>query len=209
MKIQTYSELKARTDLLDFLEFGDFSPDNIGIFHQLFAEHKILTDTNLLLSDLVLLLFEVLRGPERRMKKSSNEINFPRNIRKAYIQRLEVLAEDPVFASQYENIRGELEQKIQRFKSELKDLSKPNAKRGGQTKILVNLLVPVIIRLKVNNLERPQRVSFLHDLIVVFESPEFGGTKQKSEKDRIRQWDREATKLSESRPTIMGVTFNK
>ena len=202
------AQLNSSTDFFDFIEFDVFSPDNIGIFHQLFAEHQVWQDTDRLVFDLVLVLFEVLRGSDRRVEKSSNEVNYPKNIRKAFIQRLKVSVEDPIFARKHGINPREVEEEIKRYETEIKEMSKPNAKRAGQTKNLVHLLVPVIIRLNINGLERPQRVSFLHDLFVIFESPEFGGKYTKAEKWRIRQWDRAASKLSSSRQTIMGITFN-
>ena len=209
MKIPTSIQLNPSTDFFDFIEFDVFSPEYTGIFHQLFADHQIWSDTYQLVVDLAPVLYEVLRGPDRRVQKSSNEVNYPKNIRKAFMQRLKVSVEDPIYVRRRGINQLEVEQEIKRYETELEEISNLKTERGGQTKILVRVLAPVIIRLKINGLERPQRVSFLHDLFVVFGSPEFGGTKQKSEKDRIRQWDREATNLSESRPTIMGVTFNK
>ena len=51
MKIPISSELNPSTGVYDFVEFDALLEVNIGIYHQLFAEHKIWIDTEFLASE--------------------------------------------------------------------------------------------------------------------------------------------------------------
>ena len=80
----------------------------------MFAKYKISFNTERLMFDLVHVLFEMLRGPGERLEKSLIEQHFPTNYREAFLQRLEVILEDPAFVSHAELNPRILEEKRNR-----------------------------------------------------------------------------------------------
>ena len=190
-------------DFSDFIEFDVFSPDKLGIFEQLFHDHEIDADTEPLVAHLVLVLHEVLRGPDRRAKKSSVEIKDPEKLWEArlelWLKKLEDILTDPPFMKFLELNQIDLEKKKNQLEADLAESKSLKRHRGGKAKTLIPLLVPVVVILDKNGLNPAKRALFLRQLFRAFGSPEFGVDKNlKKEIGGIRAWDKAASKIANS-----------
>ncbi len=203
-KIPTVRQLSPSQSWFDFFRFDFFSPESADKFKQLFAKYKIDIDTERLKYGLMPVLLEVLREPAARKAKSGLEVHFVRDCSKAFLQRLEVILDDPAFVSYAELDRQDLEEKRNQLAASLADLASAKRERAGPVKRLPRLLVTVVLILDNNGLDRSRRIRFLHELFIDFKAPEFSKTYDNTEEGRIRDWDEAAYKMATLDPPILG-----
>lgn len=161
-----------------------------GNFAELSDDDKRALSTQILRDDLAskLLYFMALlmTDPVLRLSRSATGIGYQKKYLKAYLERLEVILEDSSFVDFMGFDRESLQEKQNDLKSQLKKI---NSKRGGQMKISVTSLYPLLNLLSAYGYQNEhQRAEFLYNLFLEFKIPRWSKDNKKSDIKRIKAW---------------------
>lgn len=189
-KIPTFSELIQRYPGDRFDEAGHFFIENTPKIRQFVEEHGIKNDVEPLVFALKLLLHEIIKGANNLVELSKGEYDFIRRLYESYLDRLDVMLEEPRFISYMDLDRKKLGKKRIGLEKELAKLG-----RAGSIKPLMPWLRTASDILKSNGIKGRRQARFFHSLFVQFDVPDFGksyedsdGIGESEEIDRILEW---------------------
>lgn len=161
-----------------------------GAFAEISDDDKRTMSTQILRDDLAseLLHFMALlmTDPDLRLSRSATGIGYQKKYLKAYLERLEVILEDSSFVDFMGFDRESLQEKQNDLKSQLKKI---NPKQGGQMKITVTTLYPLLKALSAYGYQNEnQRAKFLYNVFLDFKLPRWNKDNKESDMKRITAW---------------------
>lgn len=140
-----------------------------------------------LVDDLCFFIYVLSRDPDERIRISGTKVARRKELLTSYLQRLEILLEDPNFLEAIQVDTTMLSEKRSEYIQELQDL-KTERKRGGQKKILEFPLIPIIGVLDLIGYKDRKKASLLADLIQEFDIPEYRGQERKAMIGKVTKW---------------------
>ena len=138
-------------------------------------------------SDLCLFLYMLSRDPDDRVKYSIMRTARRKELLTSYLQRLEILLDDPQFLESIGIDGAILFGKRDEYSQELQQI-KSIGKRGGQIKPLELPLFPIIGKLDILGYNNNRKATFLAGLIPRFKLPGYQAQSKKQLTKTVYKW---------------------